>query len=80
MRLLVLGASGQTGQQLVQQALEKNHEVTALVRDPSKLDIKNDNLKVQKADIFNEEEMKGHLQGQDAVMSCLGFPLKKPVE
>jgi dTDP-4-dehydrorhamnose reductase len=31
-RLLVLGASGQTGQQLVKQALERNHHVTALVR------------------------------------------------
>ena len=38
MRLLILGASGQTGQQLVQQVLEASHEVTALVRDPSKLD------------------------------------------
>ena len=79
MRLLILGATGQTGLQLVQQALDANHEVTALVRDPSKIDIQNDNLKVHTANIFDEEDMKLHVQGQDAVMSCLGFSLKKPV-
>ena len=30
-KLLVLGASGQTGQELLKQALERNHHVTALV-------------------------------------------------
>lgn len=80
MRLLILGASGQTGQQLVQQVLEASHEVTALVRDPSKLDcIDNANFKVHKADIFDDEEMKQHLQGQEAVISCLGFYVA-PVE
>jgi uncharacterized protein YbjT (DUF2867 family) len=37
MKLLVLGATGATGQQVVGQALQAGHEVTAYVRNPSKL-------------------------------------------
>jgi len=79
MRLLILGGTGQTGQPLIKQALDAQHHVTAVVRDPSKLEIQNDNLKVVTANIFDEGEMKGHLEGQDAVISCLGFPIEKPV-
>jgi len=33
MRVLIFGATGGTGRQLVQQALEREHQVTALVRE-----------------------------------------------
>ena len=36
MKLLVIGATGATGQQIVRQALDQDHEVTALVRDATK--------------------------------------------
>jgi hypothetical protein len=36
-RVLILGATGGTGRQLVEQALERGHTVTALARDPSAL-------------------------------------------
>jgi uncharacterized protein YbjT (DUF2867 family) len=36
-RLLVLGATGGTGQQIVSHALDQGHDVTALVRSPQKL-------------------------------------------
>ncbi|MET0208753.1 MAG: NAD(P)H-binding protein [Burkholderiaceae bacterium] len=34
MKLAILGATGRTGRELVRQALERGHHVTALVRDP----------------------------------------------
>uniref|UniRef100_A0A8C6UM21 NAD(P)-binding domain-containing protein n=1 Tax=Neogobius melanostomus TaxID=47308 RepID=A0A8C6UM21_9GOBI len=74
MKLTVLGATGQTGQQLVQQALQQGHSVTAVVRNPSKLTVQHDNLKVVEANIFSADSLKDHFKGQDAVMSCLGFP------
>ena len=37
MRVLVIGATGGTGRELVQQALAQGHQVTAFVRDPAKL-------------------------------------------
>lgn len=45
-RILIFGATGGTGQQLVYQALERGYHVTAFVRDPTKLDIEDDNLEI----------------------------------
>lgn len=47
MKIAVLGATGQTGQELVHQALQQGHTVTAIVRNPAKLTVTHDNLKVQ---------------------------------
>lgn len=35
-RIVVLGASGRTGAQVVAQGLARGHEVTAFVRDPAR--------------------------------------------
>lgn len=75
MKIAVLGATGQTGQYLVKQALQQGHTVTAIVRNPEKLGVHHDNLKVVQANIFSVDSLKSHFQGQDAVMSCLGFPV-----
>lgn len=74
MKIAVLGATGQTGQYLVNQALQHGHTVTAIVRNPGKLTVHHDNLKVVEADIFSADSLKNHFKGQDVVMSCLGFP------
>ncbi|XP_030420783.1 uncharacterized protein At2g34460, chloroplastic-like [Gopherus evgoodei] len=76
MKLSVLGATGQSGQFLVSQALQQGHEVTALVRNVTKLTVQHKNLKVVEANVFSAEQLSGHFQGQDAVISCLGFPYK----
>ncbi|XP_051532764.1 flavin reductase (NADPH)-like [Myxocyprinus asiaticus] len=75
MKIAVLGATGQTGQQLVNQALQQGHTVTAIVRNPAKLTVTHECLKVVEGDIFSEDSLKPHFKGQDAVMSCLGFPI-----
>ena len=46
MNIAVLGATGPTGIQLIRQALDIGHKVTAVVRDPSKITFTHDNLKV----------------------------------
>lgn len=73
MKIAVLGATGQTGQYLVNQALQQGHMVTAVVRNPGKLTVQHDNLKVVQADIFSEDSLKTHFKEQDVIMSCLGF-------
>ncbi|KAK6312934.1 hypothetical protein J4Q44_G00162810 [Coregonus suidteri] len=74
MKIAVLGATGQTGQYLINQALQQGHTVTAIVRNPGKLTVQHEKLKVVEGNIFSEDSLKLHFQGQDAVVSCLGFP------
>jgi putative NADH-flavin reductase len=70
MRLLIVGATGRTGQKVTEQALERGHNVTALVRRPS---LKHaEGLRIVIADPCNIEELISALAGQDAVISCLG--------
>lgn len=39
LKLVVFGATGRTGKEVVKQALDKGHHVTAIVRTPEKLNI-----------------------------------------
>jgi putative NADH-flavin reductase len=74
MKLLILGASGPTGIELVKQALAQGDEVTALVRDPSKLKIQDPKLEVRKGNVFDQETVDTAVAGKDAVISALGSP------
>jgi uncharacterized protein YbjT (DUF2867 family) len=72
MKLLILGGTGPTGQQVVMQAIAKGHDVTALVRTPSKLALTSGNLKVVKGDVLDKTTLLKALEGQDALVSALG--------
>lgn len=72
MRVLVIGATGGTGRELVQQALARGHQVTAFVRDPAKLQIEHANLRVTKGDVLDDATVESAMRGQDAVLSALG--------
>ncbi|MEO6540809.1 MAG: SDR family oxidoreductase [Ferruginibacter sp.] len=72
MKILILGASGLTGRLLVAKALAQHHEVTALVRDPSKLQVVHEKLKTLTGDALDKEILRKALAGQDAVLSALG--------
>jgi putative NADH-flavin reductase len=70
--LTVLGATGRTGQPLVRQALEQGHHVIAFVREPAKLGLQHERLKVVQGDITRPEQLEPALAGADAVVSVLG--------
>ena len=72
MKILVLGATGGTGQQVVLQALEQGHEVTVLVRTPQRLTARSDRLRVVTGSVDDERALAGAVQGQDVVISALG--------
>src|ERR1700680_4212655 len=72
MNLLVLGATGRTGSLVVEQALAAGHVVTALVRSPDKLTIRNSNLHVVAGEATDEAAVSRALAGADAVISTLG--------
>lgn len=75
MKLLIFGATGGTGRHLIQQALRQGHEVTAFVRDPSKLNIPQ--LKVLQGDVMDYASVEQAVSGHDAVLSALGAPANK---
>jgi nucleoside-diphosphate-sugar epimerase len=72
LRVLVIGATGGSGRQLVQQALALGHQVTAFVRDPAKLQIEHPNLRVAKGNVLDYATVESAMRGQDAVLSALG--------
>jgi len=78
MKLVILGATGRTGIEAVKQALADDHTVTAVVRNPAKITLAHDNLKVVEANIFDQEDLKNQFAGHDAVVSCLGFSPQNP--
>ena len=72
MNIFIFGASGATGNELVNQALALGHNVTAFVHNPSKLKIRHDNLKVVQGDVINYQLVEGTVKGQNAIISALG--------
>jgi putative NADH-flavin reductase len=73
MRLTIFGATGGTGTQLVRQALEEGHDVTAVVRDPARLDVPaHERLEVVTADVRDAAAIEPAVEGADAVLSALG--------
>ena len=72
MQLLVVGATGGTGRQTVEQALQAGHFVTAFVRDPAKLSIQHPNLTLLTGDVLKPETVLPAVRRQDVVICSLG--------
>ena len=70
--LLILAATGATGQLVLSQALAAGHHVTALVRSPEKITTSHPNLTVIAGQPTDATEVKRGLDGADAVISTLG--------
>lgn len=71
-RVLIVGATGGTGRELVAQALERGLTVTALVRNPSKLQIDHPRLTVVQGDVLDAASLEAAMHGQEAVLCALG--------
>ena len=74
MKLIIFGSTGCTGRQIVTQALEQGHDVTAFARSPEKLDQKNEQLQVIKGNVLDFASVERAIQGQDVVLCTLGLP------
>ncbi len=77
MKLLLFGATGGTGRELIKQALEQNHVVTAFARNPDDIKIKDNRLRVVDGDIIDYDSILHAVQGQDVVISALGVKIRK---
>jgi len=77
-KIVVFGASGETGKHVVRQALEAGHQVTAFVRSPSKLELENAKIYIFQGDVMDPKKVEQAIAGQEAVINILG-PTRSPV-
>ena len=71
-KLLLFGATGGVGRPLMERALADGHEVTAVVRVPSKLTFEHESLRVLAGDVTDPECVLEVAKGHDAVLCALG--------
>ena len=69
MKVALIGATGFVGKALLEELLARGHDVTALVRDPAKLEAR-PQLQVVKADVLNADEVRAAVAGADTVISA----------
>jgi len=72
LRLLVFGATGGTGRQVVRLALEQGHEVTAFARMPAAVTLEHANLAVLAGDALDAAAVSAAVAGHDVVILALG--------
>jgi putative NADH-flavin reductase len=72
MKLFVIGATGRTGREVVQQALARGHQVTAFVRSPEGVGVRNERLTIVKGNATDEKQLFNAMRNHDTVISTLG--------
>jgi putative NADH-flavin reductase len=72
MKIAIIGATGNVGTRLVNEALHRHHAVTAIARDPSKL-TRRTGLSATTGDITKPDALLPLLKGHDAIISALKF-------
>jgi putative NADH-flavin reductase len=77
-KVLIIGATGATGQIVMREALAQGHEVTALARDPSAMAAEDPRLRVLQGNALDASSVEAAVAGQDAVLSALGTRSTRP--
>ncbi len=73
MRVVLYGATGMIGSRILKELLSRGHTVTAVARDPSKLQAQN-NVTIEKGDILDADNIAKVSKGSDVVISSFGPP------
>ena len=77
MNLTIFGATGSVGRHLVEQALKREHEVTAFARDPSAIATSHPKLTLHAGDVLDPAAVAAALEGRDAALITLGSRSRK---
>ena len=72
MRLVIFGPTGGTGRRLVERAIAEGHEVTAFVRNLSRMSAHHRRLEVVVGDVSDAGKVREAVDGKEAVISVLG--------
>jgi uncharacterized protein len=76
-KIAMIGATGFVGSHILEEALSRGHEVTAMVRHPEKV-ASRPGLEVVPGDVFDPDRLATLLAGHDAVVSAYSPPLSDP--
>ncbi|WFB10989.1 NAD(P)H-binding protein [Streptomyces sp. LX-29] len=71
-KIALFGANGTIGQRVLDEALSRGHQVTAVVRDPARLTRSHENLGVTTGDVLDPRSVAAAAQGHDVVVSAVG--------
>lgn len=74
MKVAVIGASRGIGRKVVDEALERGHQVRAMARSASKMEIAANGFEAMDGDATNEVDVFNAIDGCDAVILTLGVP------
>src|SRR3569833_2275266 len=77
MKIAIIGATGNVGTRLVNEALNRHHAVTAIARDSSKLPART-GLSAATGDAAHPDQAIPLLKGHDAIISSLRFQSPSP--
>lgn len=70
--MVVFGANGGIGKQVVEQALQRGHAVVAVVRNPQAVTVSHPKLIVRKADVMKPDTLRDLLEEADIIISAIG--------
>jgi putative NADH-flavin reductase len=79
MKIVVLGATGGIGMEVIRQAITRGHSLTAVARSPERLREFASRIDVARANLLDCGELKSAIAGHDAVLSAFGprTPIRK---
>ncbi len=75
MKIVIIGASGGCGRELVNQAAQRGHTVTAVGRASSTLDVP-EGVAVARCELTDEDGLAAAFQGADVVFSAIGLRIE----
>ena len=70
MKITLIGASGFVGSAVLNEALSRGHQVTAIVRHPEKITLQSEHLSVVPGDVINTMALAELIKGSDIVISA----------
>lgn len=72
MKIVVFGANGATGHEIITQAIDLNQEIVAITRNPNQFPIQHPAVTIIKADATDLNQVREAIDGAEAIISVVG--------
>ena len=67
MKIAIFGWTGETGRQIIEQAMNAGHQISALVRDPVRLSEASKQANIIVGDVLNTQKVHETISGADTI-------------